>query len=151
MESTKLSLNELYPYFDDCGASISEGYFGFLDRVVTARGVLVCSKLFWPDFVHYRGGVFVDFQFQPHLVDEWMDSATSVQEVESVVNHLHMWDLFISTANDVSEMHLHQLAQVLSRSWSAAASEAFPSIEFQTEVIGEPDDYGPTLYFYSKR
>jgi hypothetical protein len=134
-------------------AWVKEGRFPFfLDHFIGAEAAIVLARLFWPEFVEHRGGVFLDFQFDEANVDNWVASLDGdALQAERVVNHTHLWDMFYRTSEDVPPRALTELGEILCRCWRHAAEEAFPDREFIVELENEPDDYGPTLYLYTKR
>lgn len=137
-------------------AWVKEGRFPvFLDHFIGAEAAIILSRLFWPKFVEYRGGVFVDFGFdeeQKKAIDGWAAKfGGDASKAESVVNHTHLWDMFNRTSEDVPARALTELGEILCRCWRHAAEEAFPDREFIVALENEPDDYGPTLYLYTKR
>jgi hypothetical protein len=105
------------------------------------------AALMWPEFVEYRGGVFLEMLFDAEGVDRWFDQpGATVRSVELVTNSLHLWDAF-SPAGDADHQALSGLATVLRRSWRAALHAAFPGRGAVVHLDDEPADYGPTLTF----
>ena len=93
-------------------------------NLTVAEGVAL-SMIMWPEFIEYRDGVFLGYAFVSSTVDEWFERLNTLVAVETVVNHIHVWDMFpIST--DVEEEAAVYFADVLARSWRAALALRFP-------------------------
>jgi hypothetical protein len=123
-----------------------------LDMFIGAEAAIVLARLFWPEFVEHRGGVFVDFMFHEETVNNWIKKFDGdATKAEPVVNHTHLWDMFQETSEHVPAHALTELGEILCRCWRHAVEEAFPDRDFVVALENEPDDYGPTLYLYTKR
>ncbi|HMA35512.1 MAG TPA: hypothetical protein VKY74_13665 [Chloroflexia bacterium] len=109
------------------------------------------SKLFWPDFVEIDQCVLLAEKYDPKRFKEWMQRYDNdFRAVESIVNHVHIYDLFMNSPNEeVYSLELFEyLAQVLMRCWKYALADIFPDKQFTFEYKTEPDAYGPTITFY---
>ena len=71
----------------------------------------------------------------------------NTQEIERIVNHLHLWDLFTPNG-PVEEKALELLAQRVAEAWQAHAERQFPG---RTVTVTVSDDYGPTIVMFSGR
>lgn len=117
----------------------------FLLATVTVGEAAAISTLFWPEFVEYRDGVFLKFLFEQRGVDIWVDELKGdMSAVESVVNHVHLWDVF-APKSEVEYAVLAELAPRLAAMWRAALNSSFPAREFVVSVTDASEDYGPTL------
>jgi len=67
----------------------------------------------------------------------------NTQEIERVVNHLHIWDLFTPTGS-AEEKALELLAQRVAQAWQTHAERQFPN-----RKVTVTDDYGPTIVMFS--
>jgi hypothetical protein len=66
----------------------------FLLSSVTATEAAALLLLCWPGFTEYRGGVLLSFLFDGPAIDKWFDQMEGdVRAVESMVNHVHLWDV----------------------------------------------------------
>jgi hypothetical protein len=121
----------------------------FILSTVTVAEAAATSLLFWPEFVEYRGCVFLKFVFDEGAVENWFTELNGDgKAVESVANHVHLWDFF-AARTDAENGVLVQLASRLSEMWNAALLLAFPDRRFVVAVSRESDDYGPTVSFRS--
>jgi hypothetical protein len=91
------------------------------------------TKLFWPDFVEVDGCVLLQRSYSPATFAQWMEKlGGDRREVESVMNHVHISDLFLNPSRDVeySEALFEFLAHALMRGWKSALRDAFPDKHF---------------------
>lgn len=117
----------------------------FLLSAVTVGEAAALSILLWPQFVEYRGGVFLEFVFEQDAVDVWFNELKGdVAGVEGVVNHIHLWDAF-SAASEQEREVLEELANRVAEMWRASARSTYPSRDLVVFVSHASDDYGPTL------
>lgn len=121
----------------------------FLQANVTVGEAAALSLLFWPAFTEYRDCVFLDFLFDRPGVDRWFDELKGDKSaVESVVNHVHLWDVF-APKSDAEYVVLSEIAPRIGEMWLAALRREFPDREFVISVADESADYGPTISFRS--
>lgn len=117
-------------------------------NVVGAERLLLAADLFFPQFVEYRGCVLVPWNAEPSNVDRWLSECDGdVRAVESVLNHLHLWDLFPA---DVPDDRVARFGAALASCWGAALASQFPRRAFVTGFADDEDDYGPTVSFASE-
>ncbi|MFJ3517851.1 hypothetical protein [Streptomyces sp. NPDC090131] len=125
----------------------ADGYHlqGFMSSNVSVAEGVALADLYWPKFVEYRDRVFLGFKFDGRIVDEWYDRLEGDgSAVESVVNHVHLWDYF-AISLDPEYAALPDLAEVIAEMWRAAAQVNFPGRDFEVAVGDGSGDYGPTL------
>jgi hypothetical protein len=113
------------------------------------------SKLFWPDLVEADGCVFLSERYQPENFADWKERFNGDQQrIEAMINHVHVWDMFLNSPKDVDyPKQLHQyLAEVLAVCWKHALQEAFPDKKFVVSVFDDPVySYGPEITFYQAK
>ncbi|MFT2718437.1 hypothetical protein ACMT4L_00410 [Deinococcus sp. A31D244] len=106
------------------------------------------SAILWPRFIEFEEHVIREDRFDPENFRHWQESTgQNRQAVESVLNHVHIYDLLPSNAEAPLEAYEY-LAQVLLRTWKAALGEQHPTRQFEFHYATEPDDYGPTVYVW---
>ncbi|MDD0973158.1 hypothetical protein [Pseudomonas fontis] len=71
-----------------------------------------------------------------------------VREVEKIMNHTHLCDVFSGCNDEVGDFVFEQLAEILSLSWQLVLKDKFPERKFSVEVLNSDQDYGPTVTFY---
>lgn len=133
-------------------AMLGDGRFdprGFMMATTTVAQAFVFLDLVWPDFVEYRGCIFLKWAFDQSNADTWFDELGDGRAVEGAVNHLHLWDVF-SLRGQEDYSAASALAGRLLQTWKAALTNAFPHREFDVILTDDPDDYGPTLSFRSR-
>jgi len=109
------------------------------------------AQLFWPTFTEIDGCILRKEQYDPDSFQSWMHSTNGDRrQIESVLNHLHIYDLFQNDREYSLEVYEY-VAEILRRTWRAALSEQFPDRRFIFHYATEPDDYGPTIYFWQDR
>ena len=124
------------------------------DRLLTPEAAALVapfSSLFWPRFVEHRGCVLLVERFDPQNFERWWEELDGDHaRVERVINHVHLWDLFVNDESDLADESLSELAAVLSYTWRASLEAAFPSRAFDViAVTDDPSEYGPTVTFFS--
>lgn len=126
------------------------GLWDYLAQNGGASIALVCSYLFWPSFVETKGCVVLAERYDAQNFQEWwVRLSGNVSEVEGVVNHVHLWDLFYAEREGLPAGALEALASVMARTWECALAQEFPSRKFSVRVSKDGEDYGPTISFSS--
>ena len=121
----------------------------FILSTTTVAEAAATSLLFWPDFIEYRGCVFLRFVFDEQTIDNWFSELKGDgKAVESVANHVHLWDVF-AAKTDAENRVLAGLASRLAQMWNAALRFSFPDRKFVVTVTDDSNDYGPTVSFRS--
>ncbi|WP_189089804.1 hypothetical protein [Deinococcus ruber] len=109
------------------------------------------AQLFWPTFMEIDGCVLRKERYSPDNFQSWMQSTNrDRRQVESLLNHLHVYDLFRDDKEYSLEVYEY-VAKILCRTWQVALSEQFPDKQFIFHYVTEPDDYGPIIYFWQYR
>lgn len=56
------------------------------------------AKMFWPDLIEVDGCEMLQRNYSPDNFTEWMERYSGDRRaVESIVNHVHVWDLFLNS------------------------------------------------------
>ena len=126
------------------------GVWDYLAMQGGASMVVACSYLFWPLFTEVNGCILLAERYEPTNLHQWWTRLSgNVSEVEQVINHVHLWDLFGQDADELPDGTLEELAGVIARCWELALSERYPSRSFEVRVSAADEDYGPTIYMAS--
>lgn len=128
------------------------GLLDFVGARVGLAGALAVTKVLRPDLIEVRGCVLLRERFDQSNFDEWWRQlGGDVAEIEGVVNHLHLWDLFEVDDDDVLvESALEDLALAIASSWRCLLAEVYPDRRFDVRVTTSAEaDYGPTISFAS--
>jgi hypothetical protein len=107
--------------------------------------LMVAMQLIWPMFHEERGCVVLPSSYDSTSLENWWNHLEGDRaQVEQVLNHLHLWDLF--STDEVTESGFRHLGRTLALTWAAALAHQFPAREFNVVFSEDPDDYGPTVY-----
>jgi hypothetical protein len=141
-----------YQRWQEASGKARFGFWDYLNAKGNFEMAVAFAKLFWPDFVEVEGHIFLSEMYEEAQFREWQKALQEVSRVEAVVNHLHIYDLFLN--NDASaalELELLEyLAQVLLKCWAYALNEQFPDKYFEFTYASEPEEYGPVISFFQK-
>lgn len=122
-----------------------------LSSVSIAEAYTVAT-LMSPGFIEYRGCILLDIAFDAFDtsgVDTWIDHTKGdIQSVESMVNHVHLWDFFNPQSENEDDA-LVDLAHRMATSWKCSACSQFPEKAFTVEFDDGTNDYGPTLSIHT--
>jgi hypothetical protein len=113
---------------------------------VAPSDALEIAKLVWPTLVRKDDCILLRAKFSEENYRSWRDRCgQDSTAIESVINHVHLWDVF---QGDEEDSVLWQLAELLKTTWAAAAQDQFPEESFEINVY---DSYGPTIELTLKR
>jgi hypothetical protein len=126
------------------------GVWDFLDYHADVELAAAFASLFWPEFVEVDGFVLLAARYTPESLEEWRAAYPADRRaVESVLNEVHVYDLFSRRSSEGVPLAVHEyVGQVLRRTWSCALEAAFPDRRFELSYRTEPHAYGPTLTFW---
>ena len=107
------------------------------------------TTLFWPEFVEHDGCVFIDDAPDIEDYKSWLKSTDGEKHrVESVLNHIHLADLFSGGKPTVAQ--LEYLGEKIQRMWQAKANAEFPGrnvvVEFYRGSAEDLVEYQVTLF-----
>lgn len=110
-------------------------------------GVLAeVSRLLDIEMTEYRGCFIRKSAFSADNVDQWLQSTSSdVATVESIVNHVHLYDEVDDTYDDAQMADLDNVGRRVARIWRDLLSVRYPGQAFTVTFATEPDEYGPTI------
>lgn len=115
---------------------------------------LVYSRLFWPDFVDFKGAVlpatFLESEQDRSRIQDAL-SASTPAEVERSWNRFEIpSDFFASHRFPTTDAENLELAERMAQSWRARLLQLFPDRSFTVQVEHEPEE-PPTLVFFQCR
>lgn len=126
------------------------GIWDYLAQEGSLTLALAFAALFWPSFVEIQGCVLLCDRYQPKNFQQWWDQLEGrVSQIEAMINHIHLWDLFDPQKETLPESALEELAYILATCWECALHHAFPDRVFRVTVSTGDEDYGPTVTFVS--
>lgn len=126
-----------------------------LSEYIQQRGnfqlAVAFSKLFDPDFVEVDDLVLLAERCDPDSLATWRETLkNNRQQIEAMVNHVHVYDLFADDTDLPDEVYAY-LGATIAKFWRFALAERFPQRRFKVVCSDEPTDYGPTITFYQIR
>jgi len=144
----KQLIPELQPYFQDRPVDL-EVWLSSFGRFDHAVGY---AALFWPDFTTIDSCVLLGPRV-PETYTQWKAShPNDPSGIEAVLNHRHLFDLFLSSAEPSGEL-VHLFGRLLKDMWTAKLRRDFPDREF---IVSFPEEFDPEvddpeITFYTKR
>lgn len=110
-------------------------------RVSIAQAVAVSSLMF-PDYIEVQNCIILRDKYDHDNFIEWWDNLNGdAREVEKVINHTHLWELF-DPVEEIENQALEMLARQMAICWRVKAESEFPGRRFDAVVT---NDYGPTV------
>ena len=132
--------------------------FSIEDWIVSEGNIkfaIAYTKLFWPEFTLYDDCVILKNRFSLTNFENWKNTEyiKSYSQIESVLNHIHILDLF-GTDEKRDEVNYEQilfLGNKLCDIYSTKLKVEFPEKRFKFEFNGneqfkETDEYEFTFY-----
>lgn len=109
---------------------------------------LMGKYIFFPEIVEFRGGYFLADRISEETYKTWLKTLNgNIPEVEKVLNHVHVYDLF-GYSEEIDEDVFLEIGQQMALSWKMHLKHRFPSRSFVVHFNDGSDDYGPTVTFY---
>jgi hypothetical protein len=98
------------------------------------------ATLFWPDFVLYDDCVFL-YEPDPEIYQEWMTGCKGDKsEVERVMNHRHITDMFINSEIEPTKEIIMHLGRLLKDMWQCRLQRDFPERCIKVELFDDGND-----------
>ena len=124
-------------------------YVRYVGNVIGSQGFYASARVLWPHFKTRHGCVFIDWKYEEENVDMWHKTLAGQQtEIEKVVNHVHVWDLFDD--NKDSRL-LIDIAQMMRLCWLCSAKHSLPDRKVEVDLMVDESEYGPTLTLFTRR
>ncbi|MGV9600756.1 hypothetical protein ACWDR1_29255 [Streptosporangium sandarakinum] len=121
----------------------------FILSNISVAEAATLSTLFWPEFIEYRGYIFLKLAFTEDGAQSWIaEFKGDRKSVESMLNHIHLWDFF-APATESEYSAISNMAVRMAEMWKCAVRARFPGQEFVVSISDDPEDYGPTLSIHS--
>ncbi len=128
---------------------------GWISCIGNIRHAIGYSRLFWPNFVEHKGCIFLASHFDEAKFNDWAESTNwNLTAIESVINHLHILDLFPNDSEATKEQIIY-LGGNLKKMWEAKLAFDFPSAQISVIFDYDKDDpdglLGFEITFFQKR
>ncbi len=144
--NVELNLDILNEYTDFEKVNSNWNILSYLNYKYDTNCAVAFSKFFFPDFIEFKGGIFIGFLFNEKNVSQWFDEfGNDISSVEKMANLYEIKDFFHINDNENPEI-IEEFAKVLIRVWSLNLKELFPKINFQVKVFEEYDSSFITFY-----
>ena len=119
--------------------------FSILDWI-TANGdvqlAIGYTKVFWPDFIEYDGCIFFKDHFSIENYESWVqaESIKNYGQVERVINHFHILDLFsLDKQKVITYPQVKYLGGILQSIYGNKLRADFPKRKFEVFFNGEEE------------
>ncbi len=150
-----MSTREASEWRNSYDGSSGLSVFDFIGQTVSVARAVAVGNLIWPRFEEVRGCILLADRHAAVSVDQWWDQLDGDRSgIESVLNHLHLWDVF-TTDDDVDDGEaFRELASIMQAGWRSALASAYPGRTFEvtcTGLVADDSEYGPTVTFCSSR
>lgn len=122
----------------------------FLSNVSGASATIMATSLIYPRFLQVEGCTILEEQYDKQSFRTWFEHFNGdVANVERMINHLHLWDLFKPSKEEISDDIMRAFGSTLEITWALAAEAQFPGRNMQGSFDWEEVDYGPTITVFS--
>jgi hypothetical protein len=149
----KQIFTELIPELSQWNNGHGIGVQGWLSAMGTYDLTIAFSNLFWPEFFVYDDCIFrEDISKKNYL--EWRNSTNGNKTaIESVLNHLHIIDLFPNVDTTVTIDQIVFIGKKLKDMWQAKLNLDFPDrkITVVFDEINHDDIEGYEITFFQER
>lgn len=124
------------------------GLMSFVGQEGTFAHSLATLWLCPPSLIEVHGCVLLEELYEPNNFEHWWDQlAGDTQRVESIINHIHLRDVF--NREQIPEEALSQFTLRLAELWRCALPAKVPGRRFDVQVELAPEHDGPTVSFSS--
>jgi hypothetical protein len=114
------------------------------------QSVLILSNLFSPQFIEYKGFIFLKYQFSESGLEQWLDELNNLSEVQKVMNHIHLTQLFYKDdPNDDTNYEMFKiLCDIVKYCWTGTLNAKYPDLNFNVSYNYNEDDFDPSITFW---
>ena len=106
--------------------------------------LIAYSQIFWPDFIEFESCIFLRNRFDFTNYENWKktDYIINFAQIESVLNHIHILDLFATDdkRDEVNYQQILFIGNTLCEIYSAKLKNEFPEKKFIFEFNGDEND-----------
>lgn len=115
--------------------------------------LLSIISILYPNTIEYENCIILEKSFDKENFASWKKESYTNTQIECVLNHLHIYDLF-NNQEEGEEEHclenLEYLGKIIIKFWKVALTDKYPNKTFEFVFSNEGNDYGPTIYFFQK-
>ena len=142
--------DKLRDWGEKCSPPLENPHLAQINYERTPNEVMSIGRFLLPEFIEYQNGIFLKSQFSEAGFSEWIGKLRDISEVEKMLNHIHVYDVF-GYAQDATDEEFLQVAKLLQRSWTIALSTVLPNFRFDVTLRNSVEDYGPVVGFHRIR
>jgi hypothetical protein len=146
----------LLPDYNQLRSQVNWDYT--LRNYIESRGstelAVAFAKLFWPDFVEYRGCVITSDGFTEAGFDAWWDRLKGDRvAIEHILNHIHVLDLLPNDRSELDPSVCQFLGAAIVEMWASRVRQLFPNRRFIVRLENAEDgaNAGPTVQLFQDR
>lgn len=134
------SLLKDYLKFQNVNTSWNIG--SYLNTFYDINAAIAFSKLFFPDFVEYRGCIIVELRFNQEICDKWfLELKGEISEIEKMCNLYELEDFFHINSNaydnEKFSVILDSFGNILKKSWELNLEKLYPDRIFELQLFTE--------------
>ncbi len=111
---------------------------------------LITYGVLFQEFIQIDECVFLKKHFDEANYKSWQDKLDNNAQIEKVINHIHLYDVFANCQDNVEDDIFEALAEKVGYFWRLRLSNEFPDKNFIVEVSNTDQNYGPEVVFYQK-
>jgi len=146
-------LRDMFP-----GDNTGFNTFDLIHKFGSPLSALLYSELFWPEFVEYKGMIFLASEVEDTAGRNRVDGALATYggdrgQVEESFNFVEVPPLFGARSGETTDLEDQLLANKLASMWCARLLQVFPDRKFVVTVTEQGDtgeEIGVLFYQTSK-
>lgn len=119
-----------------------DAYIGYK---IYPEDIEIFSNILYPDLMEYKNCIIKlpsgctpdekeDIQL---LFDSWLNKNLPIDQIEKIMNHTMVSEIFFETANNSSISTLENVANLISINWDICLKRKFPQKNFEVIVSNE--------------
>jgi len=124
------------------------GSWSYISFNIHPDNLLIVGELFFPKMVEVEDYVFFEEKFDEASFQNWKTSMPGDTNLEKIINHIHIYDLFENCSDEIEEATFIEIANLLKTTWDNFFKIKFPTRKIVVELTNYETDYGPTIMVY---
>ena len=96
----------------------------------------------WPTFIRYNEHILRESSYAREFCDTRVGKGASKESVEKLVNHMHVWDVFLLHEDTPEEVYW-EIGRLMVFSWEKALDSQMPDQNVEVELYDS--GYGPAV------
>ncbi len=122
----------------------SPGPWGLLSLSGTLSFAACYASLFWPDLIVFDDQIYLRERYSRINHREWLDQNLTLEQVQRVINHTHLHDLFFNDPHrdSVDPAVVDYIGTALAACWQAGIASRLPGRPISVLYEPGPDGDG---------